>query len=208
MISYKKKCIFVHIPKTGGSSIENIIWPQDKDRGIESLWMGLISPYCNKYQTGGMQHLLAKYIIQEVGQKTFDNFFKFTIVRNPWDKAVSQYVYMKKRKDLRDFIGMNENDSCKKYLSLIQKKNHVQWESQHRFILDEGGQQIVDYIGRFENFNDDVNHILRVLKIEANEIPHFNKSNRKHYKNYYDQESAEIVSEMYKEDIKIFGYEF
>ena len=208
MISYEKKCIFVHIPKTGGASIEKIIWPKRRDRVVGNLWKGYVKPYYNKYQTGGMQHLLARHIMAEVGQETFEKFLKFTIVRNPWDKAVSQYAYLKKRKDLRDFVGMSENADFKTYLSLTKQKKHVQWESQHRFICDDNGRQLVDYVGRFENFEADVNHILRVLEIGHSKIPHRNKSDRTHYQDYYDAESAEMVGEMYREDAEIFGYTF
>ena len=63
MLSHKYKCIFVHIPKCGGSSIENILWPDKEDRKESNLWMGFISKYHNKYQTGGLQHLQARQII-------------------------------------------------------------------------------------------------------------------------------------------------
>ena len=62
MISYKNNCIFVHIPKTGGTSIESLIWKNNKSRSVENLWMGFVDDYHNKYQTGGLQHLLGKHL--------------------------------------------------------------------------------------------------------------------------------------------------
>jgi len=177
--------------------------------------MGFISKYHNKYQTGGLQHLQASQIMLEVGEELFHSYFKFAIVRNPWDKTVSQFEYMNKREDLRDFISMKENDSFKKYLSLIQKTPHVQWESQHKFILDENNRSLVDFIGKFESFEDDVYTILDKLKIgrkifglRLKKIPHTNKSSRSHYRDYYDAESKEIVEKLYKKDIDQFKYTF
>lgn len=215
MISHKHRCIFIHIPKTGGASIEHIIWPSKKDKTELNLWMGFTSKYSNKYQTGGLQHLLASQVKKEVGDNTFDNYFKFTIVRNPWDKAISQYTYMKKREDLRSFIGMKKDDCFKKYLSLISTKNHVQWENQSKFILDMNQNIMVDYIGRFETFEHDVYEILHKIKMRSNilgikiiKIPHRNKSDRSHYREYYDRESQEIVNYLYKQDIELFDYSF
>jgi hypothetical protein len=122
---------------------------------------------------------------------------------------------MKKRRDLREFIGMKEDDSLKRYLSLIKKKKHVQWEHQYRFFLDDNGEQLVDYIGRFETFNNDVKQILKKRKLDRTmfglrkrKIPHYYKSMREHYRYYFDKESSEIVQEMYKKDIELLGYEF
>ncbi|MCH1458206.1 MAG: sulfotransferase family protein, partial [Synechococcus sp. MOX_bin73] len=139
MISYDKRCIFIHIPKCGGTSIENVIWPHPEDLTEANLWWGFVSKYHNKYQTGGLQHLLARQVRSEVGLEIFNSFYKFTIVRNPWDRIVSQFAYMQTRSDLMDFIGMQPETEFKAYLGLIQKKQHVQWMPQTDFILDQDG---------------------------------------------------------------------
>src|SRR5690348_14228159 len=134
MISHHHKCIFIHIPRSGGTSIENLIWPAQ--RTSAELWMGFIDRYHNRYQTGGLQHLFAQHIEREIGPDTFHSYFKFAFVRNPFDRAVSQFHYMARRPDLREFIGMEPSDSFDKYLHLIQQKKHVQWEQQHKFLLN------------------------------------------------------------------------
>lgn len=206
MISHSRRCIFVHIPKTGGTSIESLIWPQP--RSVDDLWMGFIDKHHNKYQTGGLQHLLATQIRSEVGPEIFASYYKFSFVRNPWDRAVSQYSSMAGREDLREFIGMKRDASFKTYLSLIASRRHVQWEPQVNFLHDSTGELIVDYVGRFEAFAASVSHALETIGIEAKTIPHTQKSWRGKYGTYYDDESRELIARMYKEDIEAFGYSF
>ncbi len=215
MISYDYQCIFIHIPKNGGSSIEDMLWPTSLERTEKTLWMGLIDRYRNKYQTGGLQHLLANQIRQEVGQENFDRFFKFSLVRNPWDKAVSQYAYMKRRPDLRKWVGMRRWTSFKQYLELIQSRKHVQWEEQYRFLFDDDGNQLVDFIGRFEDFDAEVERILKKivektgrLELAHLQVPHANKSLRAAYQTYYDSESQAMVRAIYQRDIELFNYRF
>ena len=105
MISHKHKCIFIHIPKCGGTSIEDALFKPRNERTIKDLWSGP-----NKYQTGGLQHLMASHIIEEVGGDLFDEYFKFSFVRNPWEKMVSQFTFtIAKRNDLQNHIGINTN---------------------------------------------------------------------------------------------------
>ena len=206
MISHRHRCIFVHIPKTGGTSIENLIWPGP--RTTADLWMGFIDRYHNKYQTGGLQHLLATQIRAEVGTEVFAEFYKFSIVRNPWDKAVSQYSSMDGREDLRDFIGMKKGDSIKRYLDLIGRKKHVQWEPQVSFLRDSNGDLLVDFVGRYEAFSPSVFHVLSAIGVRSDTVPHENASRRGPYPGYYDSESREMVADLYAADIEAFGYSF
>lgn len=208
MISKKYNCIFVHIPKNGGSSIEDMIWPPTHKRTEQDLWMGFVKPFYNKYQTGGLQHLFASQIKQEVGDTFFDQAFIFTMVRNPWDKAVSQFTYMQKREDLRKFLGMPEHCEFAQYLELITHKAHVQWEPQYKFFLDDHGESLVSEVFRFENFETDVARIMDRLGVKFTNILHAKKSSRVHYSQYYNEESKEMVADIYAKDISLLNYAF
>jgi hypothetical protein len=208
MISHEHRCIFIHIPKCGGTSLEDVIWVDESSRTPENLWMGFINKYSNKYQTGGLQHLKAEQVKLDVGSDIFDSYYKFAIVRNPWDKAVSQFFYIKKRRDLMKYIGLKEKDSFKKYLEKIQKKLHVQWDKQVDFLVDRDGHKIINFIGRFENYSADANLILERLGFSGVDIPHKKRGERGGYHEYYDDESMEIVAHLYKEDIEFLNYSF
>ncbi len=215
MINWKRKCIFVHIPKTGGSTIERIIWPKKSQYNLNNLY-GIQNKLGRPpYQQGPLQHLKSVNIIKAVGENTFRDYFKFSFVRNPWDKAVSQFAYMKGRPNLQKRTGMPKHVEFKKYLELTQRREHVHWAAQHTFIINEHGELMVDYLGRFEHFE---NHLFQVLKklsldtvffnLKKRKIPVINSSERSHYHNYYDDESREMVAHFCSEDIKIFNYGF
>jgi hypothetical protein len=206
MISYERNCIFVHIPKTGGTSIESVIWPGA--RSERELWMGFVAPMHNKYQTGGLQHLLARQIRMEVGDDIFARAFKFTIVRNPWERAVSQFCYMARRADLREFVGLEAEASFDRYLERISSRLHVQWQEQADFVLDENGDMLVDFVGRFETLAADAARIFERVGSPGAALPHENKGIHEPYQAYYDDARRERVAEMYQRDIRLFGYTF
>jgi hypothetical protein len=206
MVSRTHRCIFVHIPKCAGNSVQKVIWPGKWTE--EDLWGGFIDQYHNKYQTGGLQHLLARQIREEVGRKRFDSYFKFTIVRNPFDRTVSQFAYMKRRPDLRQFVGMREDASFAEYVDLIQRRTHVQWEPQYSFILDDEGGTIVDFVGRFELIDRDMQVVFDRIGLGGRELPVGNRSDRGPYRDYYTDETREQVGAMYRTDLEQFEYEF
>jgi hypothetical protein len=112
-------------------------------------------------------------------------------------------------------MGIKQNAEFKTYLELIQKTIHVQWMPQYKFFLDDHGEQLVDYIGRLENFDDNVHDVLNKLDIregifnkKVREIPHSKKSARTHYRDYYDDESKELIEHIYSQDIELLGYSF
>ena len=217
MISHRHRCIFVHIPKCGGTSIEDAIWPPPARRTEADLWMGQDKDENNKYQPDGLQHLTAAQIRKEVGADVFRSYFKFTFVRNPFDKATSQYEYMKRmRARLRGEIGMEKDASFGEYLRLIQDHDHPHWAPQRRFLFADDGELLVDFAGRFERFEENAHRMFDAVGIGAHvgpwrskRFPHSKGSGvRLHYREYYDDEARGVVAEMYAHDLDLFGYDF
>lgn len=214
MVSYKHKCIYVHIPKTGGSSINHLLLPIKHER------KHLIGNYRSRFQPmeWGLQHLRASYILGELGYEIFNKFFKFSFVRNPWDKLVSQYFYTSAvvRHELREWVGITIDSTFEEYITKLYNSNplvltHPHWAHQHEFLYDLKGNQMVNFIGKFENFQEDYNQICDILKIERTELPQINKSSprkEKHYTEFYNDKTRKMVETIYKKDIEIFQYKF
>ncbi len=156
------------------------------------------------------------------------NIFKFTIVRNPWDRVVSTFCYMKQMAADPKIKPKNKKGLlCNgKFIGPEQKfKNFIKKEFKHRsnneknllrlnphfryqstFISFEG-KIYVDYVARFETIQKDWSYIAK--KIDAGiDLPHINKSVHRHYTQYYDDECIEIVSRAYADDIKMLNYKY
>ncbi|OAV43687.1 hypothetical protein A3850_003870 [Lewinella sp. 4G2] len=191
-----------------------MIWNKE-ERTVDNLWMGFTHPHHNAYQTGALQHLFATNVRKAVGVDTYRDFYTFSMVRNPWDRTVSQYLYLFKRPDLQQFLGCDDQVSFREYLQLIQRTPHVHWQAQHLFLNDERGKLMVDYIARFEDYQSSVETIMESIHYPKDrprrtdlEIPHLNRSKRKPYYYYYAPETAQLVANIYAQDITQFGYTF
>jgi len=207
MIHIEKKFIFLEVPKTGTSSIISLLSSSNKDttyRGWDE---------CNKKY---IQHLTINELIEfnYLKESFVKSAFKFAFVRNPWDRAVSGFNY----RITNGGTGYSSYYSLKQYLHSYTHKpkeksndyysiqQHI--KPQYDFAYDADGKQIVDFIGKFENLQEDFDIICDKIKIPQQKLPHKNKSKHKHYTEYYDDETKQIVAEKYANDIEYFGYEF
>ncbi len=200
MISLQKHFLFVHIPKTAGNSIQTALRDYSEDQlvalrkeqdGIERF--GLRNPNYNikKHST------LAEYR-DALGNEQFRNLYKFTCVRNPWDRMVSYYFTPTQSPETWD---------RKKFRKMISKIISVA----DYLRLDEDEEDPftnVDYIIRFENLAEDFRTVCGKVGISAATLPRYNRSNREHYSKYYDDELRELVRTQFAAEIERFGYTF
>lgn len=196
MISRKHKFIFIHIPKTGGTSIERALNIDPVNLSVDNL-TGFLHNF------GWLQHCTLQEMELKFNIK-LNNFLKFTVIRNPWDRMVSNYFYSKRR-DSKKYSTFNEFVFQPKYANQYHQKHDL---SQFDFVCDNQGKINIDYFCRFENLQHDFNMICDKLEISRSQLPHTKKTNHKHYTEYYDDQTRQIVAERYAKDIKYFGYEF
>ncbi|MBW2998482.1 sulfotransferase family protein [Candidatus Woesearchaeota archaeon] len=204
----KQKAIYFFIPKVACSSIKKIC---SDLLCLESD--SIIQIHINKYPFI-FRKKIAKY----------NNYFKFTFVRNPWDRIVSCYKNKIREKSLNNqhFVNgvfsrfitygtftpeMSFEDFVKAICEISDEDANVHFQSQYKFITDKKGKIIVDFIGQFENIDKDFNKICKKLKINV-KLPHLMKSEKKDYKEYYTKETKEMIRKRYKKDIEMFGYNF
>lgn len=209
MISRDRKLIFIHIPKCGGTSLEDLIWPDKRGRTESDLWMGIKYPFWrrvrNKYQTGGLQHLTASQVRQEVGADMFYACFRFAIVRDPLARLVSQYKYMSLREDLRRYIRMSSEDSFSTYLDKIERRLHVQWMPQYSFLLENDGTLLVQEIYRLEDISGDMRNFSSRIGLDVEKLPLSNTTHRVKSP-VVTEEDRSRVRRMYAKDYELLGY--
>lgn len=187
MISHKHKCIIIHIPKNGGTSIEKAI--------------GMSGP----------RHLIGVNEKQR-HNRVWDNYYVFTFVRNPWDRMVSVYHYYQQNTERHNaLIRKSIPNNFKKFILKFNQKDKDWYKPflipQYDWIHNDKDECLVDFVGRFENYMVDVQKIFSHLKIRP-ELYQYRKSNHEEYKKYYDIETFNIVRVLFEKDIEYFKYEF
>lgn len=196
------RTIFVHIQKTGGESVR-AAFGQPRN-----------SP--DKHRTA--TELRSRY-----GDAIWADYFKFGIVRNPWDRLVSWWSMIDgmrarfeagaKLNAFQTYILSNAGTFDEFVLKCDQEildADGAKWvfRNQRDYLADDSGALIVDFVARFETLAADFSFVSRRALTPPSPLPHANISRHAAYVTYYTQELADLVRERFAKDIAAFGYEF
>lgn len=209
---HKIKTVFVHIPKTAGTSIVDTLYDIN---GHDT------SEYFDKHES-------VSDIMSYLNWIKFYDYTKFTVVRNPYDRLVSWFHYYRSFWLNREH---GERPCSEKCISEFMKGNFNDWVAklkpyhdstcqtdvacpfhiispQYRYLIDSHERIMLDFIIRYENLNEDWGLVSRALKIEHRNLPVSNKTEHKHYSEYYNESSISKVERIYKKDLDLFKYSF
>lgn len=176
------KMTFIHIPKTAGGSI--LIWYMKNIMHITKV---------SEYKYTLKDHMFLTEIEKPAP-------ITFAVIRNPWDRVVSMYTFIKSH--LHDLVLKDFNDFVLYKIKIYFLGVHKLSTPQIRWI--EPG---VTHLLRFENLEEDFKIIQDIFQCYE-PLPLINKTNHAHYRTYYNDETRQAVAEMFKDDIEAFGYEF
>lgn len=189
----RHRCIFIHIPKAAGTSVAMTLFGE------------------------GSRHLRYREY-EQANPRKFAEYFKFSFVRNPWSRLYSAYSFLKKG-------GMNEMDrrwaeehlACfndfdsfvKEWITPENIRSWIHFYPQHYFICDDALNLKMDFVGRFETLNQDFAHVQHQLSMPVTPLPHINPTaGQDSYVDHYSDEARAIVASAYRDDIRLFSYEF
>jgi chondroitin 4-sulfotransferase 11 len=211
-VSHQLNCIFVHIPRTGGTSIESALGLRG-DWRVENtdLMFGLVTAPDIQRKIGAtpfLQHLSANELDKLLPCHA-RRYYRFAFVRNPWERMVSIHARLDPHMRVTaQGVGLQlEGSSFDEFLELTENFSHVHLQPQHSFVVDSSGASAVDFLGRFERLTTDFEAVCARLGINC-ALPHLNASNHCDYRACYDAGSRRTVERRYGEDIERFGYRF
>ncbi|MFO8033193.1 MAG: sulfotransferase family 2 domain-containing protein, partial [Desulfohalobiaceae bacterium] len=199
LISYSRKFLFVHIAKTGGTSVRAAL-RRYRWGGWYTLPLWLASQLDqltrprHKLGLKFPRHAKAIAAQEMLPQEVFQGLFKFVVVRNPWDLQVSSYHHLLREKpealqgvkSFQDFLRL-KFDPERPYSFLLD----ISAELQHEYIVDLQGQVIVDFICRYESLEEGFQTACSRIGIPAPRLPHLRKAqDRQDYRSYYTDDLA------------------
>jgi hypothetical protein len=200
MISHKLKCIFIHIPRCAGTSVELALDARD-------WWL----------YTPQEKHLSASEA--KIRYADFwDDYFKFSFVRNPWDLEVSWYCWkatklktkLKNMMPFEDYIEDVEVNTSAKVSEFMRDRSREHLWSDHGSCskwLAVDGELGVDFVGRVENYDSDLQVVLSTLDTSPRVTTHENRS-KGVVGAYYSLRTRDTVARRYADDLTQFGYSF
>jgi hypothetical protein len=210
LISYTRPFFFIHIDKAAGTSIQDALRPfadpVQKCRLRRRLtWLGGVNRVFGIYREIEFpEHCHALTIKNCLPASVYDRMFKFAFVRNPWDRLVSRYAYLLRVEKHSRHEFVKKMSGFEEYVEWeIRRGKMHQWE----YVCDRQGKLVVDFIGYFENLQEDFAVVCKRLGVDAH-LPQANASKHRDYREQYTSALRERVLRAFARDIELFGYEF
>jgi hypothetical protein len=216
LLSLKYNFLFVHIAKTGGTSVRDALSPlrwRDPYYPIQFLCSRISGLTGHRLGIKFPRHSKIIAAREMLPHELFEQLFKFVFVRNPWDLQVSSFHHIRReRPQLMSHIETFEQFIKWKLDPARPYQYHVDTsiELQSDYAVDLHGKLLVNFVGRYENLAADFAEACRHIGIKAPALPHRRQATDrgKDYRSYYTDELRELVATRFRPDIDLFGYGF
>jgi hypothetical protein len=206
IVSHLHRYIFVAMPKTGTHSVRQALREHLGPDDIEQvgLFVNKRFPFDEVAQIRH-GHLSVRQVRPSLGDAVCDGYFKFTFVRNPFDRFVSYCAFITRQN------GAFERDpqgTMRKILFDVRPMDHVHFQPQYTLLTNDADALEMDFIGRVERMQDDYDAVCAKIGIPGRALDKVNRSKRGDYRQYYDQALIDGVAALYSRDLELFDYRF
>lgn len=207
LLSIEKRFLFVHVPKTGGTSVARALDPWVVHPPL-TPWNKLMSRF--RWQRDPAKVRLRVHgsladAYAALPRDFADSLFKFGFVRNPWDRLVSEYSFILARDNHPRHQEVKKLPDFAAYLRY--ERERARGRSQARMLKAPAGRPPIDFVGRFENLADDFAQVCAQMGVDA-ELPHLNRTKHRDYREFYDEATCDYVADAWADEIQAFGYSF
>ncbi|ESQ15939.1 MAG TPA: sulfotransferase [Chromatiaceae bacterium] len=216
LLSPKHRFLFVHIAKTGGTSVRAALamrrWA---DPWYWPMFLCSRFSHLSGHRIGTKFPRHAKVIAARelLPRDYFDALFKFAFVRNPWDLQVSSFHHI--RRERAHYLGGHQNFADFLRWKLDPERPYqfhidTSIELQSDYLIDLHGNLLVDFIGRYEHLEQDFQTACKHIGLRGISLPHRRRAHdrKQDYRHYYDDASRELVAHYFAPDIERLGYAF
>ena len=188
LIADSLKLIFIHIQRTGGTSLSCLLQDTIPDA-----------------RSPGAEHATAQWALQLLGDD-FYAYHCFSIVRNPWDRMVSWFSHAQQQGWIaRKRLGV---DRFMSFAEFLESAPDMAWVPQFDYLCDSRGNMVMNDVFRFEAYREGVASICARWHLNPTALPHAKPSRHASYTTYYTERTRRIVADRFAKDIEYFGYTF
>lgn len=206
IISFRRKFIFVAVPKTGTHAVRQALRSHVGPEDWEQVGLFVTKAFpVPELAAIGHGHLTLQQVRPFLDPDSFDGFYKFGFVRNPFDRFVSFCAFFTRDVDSFD---RNPHAVMHHFLFVAPPHERIHYQPQHIFFEDDEGRIIADQVGRVEEMQASYEEACRRIGIPARQLDKVNSSRRSNYRDYYTQELKDAVARLYARDLELFGYDF
>lgn len=223
IISEERRFIFVHIPKTAGLSVASRLEPYRRNAALDRKWLRAGLNLLGVYTGRRLEPLFGGRVVPEHAGISdlcaldpaldLTAYFKFAVVRNPWDRLVSTYLYHLRHarsRHLRPGYWAARGMDFSRWLNEdhARRRREGLARSQVELLRDpHDGHCAMDRVVRFEALAEGFADVARQLGLDG-PLPVLNRSENRDYRTRYRDADAELVATLYADDISEFGYAF
>ena len=204
------RIIFLHIPRTGGNCLLKCLIEHETSHKL---------PYKLR---GKNREIIEEHLtldeIEKYANINLDNYIKFTFTRNPFDKIVSFWsCWLTNTQINKNANKMNFDEYIEYVKNIVSNKTYLDYKNRidnkenndiSHFIPQNEmiGNHKMDFIGRFENYENDIKKLEKIIGFDLSNI--YISKNKINYRHYYSDKNRKIIEELYADDLKRFNYEF